>query len=93
MDQGWYMAAELVSGLLIFGGLGWWVGTRFGGHPYLFIAGSLIGFSGGFYVLYLRAAGRIGPAGRGPADDGGDDGGHDGGGGATASEAGDTERS
>lgn len=73
MDQAWVMAAEMLSGLFIFGGLGWFVGTRFGGHPFLFIAGSLLGFFAGFYVLYLRSQGRIGvrqPPETSDADDG-----------------------
>lgn len=66
------MTVELLSGLLVWGGLGWWVGTRWGGHPWLFIIGSLLGFAGGFYLLYLRAEGRIGGPRRAagpPADD------------------------
>lgn len=54
------MVVELLSGLLVWGGLGWFIGTRLGGHPWPFIIGSLLGFAGGFYLLWLRAEGRIG---------------------------------
>lgn len=74
LDQASVMTVELLSGLLVWGGLGWWVGTRWGGHPWPFVIGSLLGFAGGFYLLYLRAEGRIGGPRRAdapPADDGG----------------------
>lgn len=60
LDQASIMTVELLSGLLVWGGLGWWVGTHWGGHPWPFVIGSFLGFAGGFYLLYLRAAGRIG---------------------------------
>lgn len=70
------MVVELLSGLLVWGGLGWLIGTRVGGHPWPFVIGSLLGFAGGFYLLWLRAEGRIGrPPQRAPSstgDDGGD---------------------
>lgn len=61
------MVVELLSGLLLWGGVGWFVGTRFGGHPWPFIIGSLLGFAGGFYLLWLRAEGRIGGSRPSPA--------------------------
>ncbi len=75
LDQASIMTVELLSGLLVWGGLGWWVGTQWGGHPWPFIIGSVLGFAGGFYLLYLRAAGRIGGPRRAEAPSANDDGG------------------
>lgn len=69
------MTVELLSGLLVWGGLGWWVGTQWGGHPWPFVIGSFLGFGGGFYLLYLRAAGRVGGPRGADASPGDDDGG------------------
>lgn len=75
LDQASVMVVELLAGLFVWGGIGWFVGTRFGGHPWLFIAGSLLGFAGGFYMLWLRSEGRVGrlrgavTRGRGARDD------------------------
>lgn len=69
------MVVELLSGLLVWGGVGWLIGTRFGGHPWPFIIGSLLGFAGGFYLLWLRAEGRIGRSPQAPSPSTGDDGG------------------
>lgn len=67
------MVVELLSGLLVWGGLGWLVGARLGGHPWPFIIGSLLGFAGGFYLLWLRAEGRIGRSRQSDASSTGDD--------------------
>lgn len=60
LDQAFVMVGELLAGILVWGGIGWLVGTRVGGHPWVFAGGVLIGFAGGFYLLWLRAEGRIG---------------------------------
>lgn len=74
MDHASVLVAELLSGVLVWGGIGWLAGTHLGGHPWPFIAGSLLGFATGFYLLWLRAEGRIGrPRGAGPGGRGGGD--------------------
>lgn len=60
LDHASVLVGELLAGVLVWGGLGWFVGTTWGGHPWLFIVGSLLGFAGGFYLLWLRAEGRVG---------------------------------
>lgn len=60
LDHASALVGELLGGVLVWGGIGWFVGTTWGGHPWLFIAGSMLGFAGGFYLLWLRAEGRIG---------------------------------
>jgi F0F1-type ATP synthase assembly protein I len=67
LDQPFVMVGELLGGVLLWGGVGWLVGTRVGGHPWVFAVGVLVGFAGGFYLLWLRAEGRIGSTRAGTA--------------------------
>lgn len=60
LDHASVLVGEMLGGVLVWGGIGWFVGTTWAGHPWLFIVGSLLGFAGGFYMLWLRSEGRIG---------------------------------
>ena len=47
--------------ILLFVGVGWWLDERFGTSPWLLIAGSLLGATGGFISLVKK----VPPAGAG----------------------------
>lgn len=67
MDSGWIMMAELVSATLVWGGIGWLVDQWLGTGPWLMSLGFVVGNATGFYLIYLRSAGRIGRPGGSPA--------------------------
>lgn len=60
LDRASAAVGELLGGILVWGGLGWIIGTKLGVHPWPFVVGTLVGFAGGFYLLWLRAQGRVG---------------------------------
>ncbi|MPZ87645.1 MAG: hypothetical protein GEU81_06125 [Nitriliruptorales bacterium] len=66
MDSGWIMMAEFVSATLVWGGIGWLVDSWLGTGPWLMSLGFVLGNAAGFYLIYLRSAGRIGRPGSAP---------------------------
>jgi F0F1-type ATP synthase assembly protein I len=52
----WTIMATLLSGMIVWGGLGWladqWLGTEF-----LVLIGLLVGTAGAFYLVHLRIRG------------------------------------
>lgn len=54
-DSGWVMTAELVSATFVWGGIGWLLDRWLGLAPWLMVAGFIIGFATGMYLVYLRA--------------------------------------
>ena len=58
-DEGWAVLGSLLSGLILFGGLGWlldqWWGTRV-----MTPVGALLGMALGIYAVVMRHATRVG---------------------------------
>lgn len=61
-DSAWFLSVELLTATFVWGGIGWIVDT-YVTHtsPWGMIAGFVLGFALGMYLLYLRmqAAGRV----------------------------------
>lgn len=55
LDQGWHIGTQLLAGILLLGGLGWWVDQALGTGPWLFAIGSLAGYGVSLYAVWLRA--------------------------------------
>lgn len=57
----WYRLAgigvEFVVSLLLFGGIGWWVDGAAGTRPWGMIAGALLGFVVGLWLMLKAASG------------------------------------
>lgn len=57
----WYKLAgvgfEFIVAIFILGGLGWWLDARLNTTPWLMIAGAVLGFAVGLWLL-LKAASR-----------------------------------
>lgn len=45
---------NLLGSILVLGGLGWYIDTRYGTTPWLMIAGGLLGIAVGFNSLFRR---------------------------------------
>lgn len=70
LDQANVMSLELLSGILVWGGVGWLLDRWIGSTPWFFAIGVLLGFAGGLYLVWLRTGGARGPNPTGPDDDG-----------------------
>lgn len=55
----WYglagVGVEFIVAILVVGGVGWWLDVKLGTTPWLMIAGTLLGFAAGLWLL-LKAA-------------------------------------
>lgn len=73
LDTGWAMALELLSGILVWGGVGFLLDRWLATSPWLFSVGCVVGNGAGLYLLFLRSSGRLSPpsvrGGRGAAAD------------------------
>lgn len=49
------MSMELLAGILVWGGAGWLVDGWIGTWPWLFVVGTVLGFSAGLYLVWHRA--------------------------------------
>jgi F0F1-type ATP synthase assembly protein I len=52
--QAWSVLAYVISGPLIYGGLGWFLDRWLGTQPYLVLAGLLGGMALAFYLVWKR---------------------------------------
>jgi ATP synthase protein I len=59
-DEAWTAFSHLVAGMLLYGGLGWLIGTLVG-YPAPFLAGGVVFGVGMAYVLIYRRFGGTGP--------------------------------
>jgi F0F1-type ATP synthase assembly protein I len=55
IDQSSVMTVELVSAVLLYGGLGWLLDRWLGTDPWLMGAGVLVGFAAGLYLVWIRS--------------------------------------
>lgn len=55
LDQSSVMTVELLSGVLVWGGAGWFLDRWLGTWPWLFAIGVLLGFGAGLYLIWIRA--------------------------------------
>lgn len=53
-DDGWSHSAELVSAVLAWTGIGWLADRWLDTAPWLLVAGAVLGFVLGTYLLWLR---------------------------------------
>jgi len=49
------MGFQIAAAMTVFGGLGWWLDTRFGTTPWLLAVGALVGATGGM-ISAIRTA-------------------------------------
>lgn len=54
LTDAWSAVSYLVSGVVLWGGVGMWLDARLGIRPVLTIAGALIGNAAGIYLVYRR---------------------------------------
>ncbi|QBI21934.1 hypothetical protein ER308_05925 [Egibacter rhizosphaerae] len=64
------MSGELLSGLLIWGGVGWLLDSWLGTGPWLFVIGALVGNGTGLWLMWWRSTHT--PAAAGTGRDGGE---------------------
>lgn len=55
MDSGLALAAELFTATAVLMGLGWLVDRWLATDPWLMLAGAVLGFALGMYLVFLRA--------------------------------------
>lgn len=55
MDSGWAMTVELLTATAVWGGIGWLVDRWLSIEPWAMVAGILLGFGLGMYIVFLRA--------------------------------------
>jgi F0F1-type ATP synthase assembly protein I len=55
VDSAWSLTAELLTAVFVWGGAGWLVDTYvLGSAPWGMVAGIVLGFAAGTYLLYVR---------------------------------------
>jgi ATP synthase protein I len=55
LDSGWAMTSEFISAVLVWMGIGWLLDRWLGTDPWLLVAGIVLGFVLGTWLLFLRA--------------------------------------
>lgn len=71
LDHSFVMGLELMSAILLYGGLGWLLDRWLGTGPWLFALGAVLGNAAGLYLIWVRSAGmdaRDRTQGRGATD-------------------------
>ena len=56
-DMAWRSVSTLMAGLLLYGGLGWLIGSQIGHQQALTAIGSLVGIGLSMYLTYVRVSG------------------------------------
>lgn len=55
LGHGWASLGYIISGIAVWGGVGWALDRLFGIAPVLMVIGVLIGNFAGVYLIYLRS--------------------------------------
>jgi len=55
-DMAWRSVSNLTAGLLLYGGLGWFLGQKFGHQNAFIAAGSILGIGLALYLTYARVS-------------------------------------
>jgi len=55
-DMAWRSVSNLTAGLLLYGGLGWFLGQKFGHQNAFIAAGSTLGIGLALYLTYARVS-------------------------------------
>lgn len=55
LDSGWAMTSEFISAVLVWMGIGWLLDRWLDTDPWLLVAGIVLGFVLGTWLLFLRA--------------------------------------
>lgn len=58
-DTGWVMMAELLSATFVWGGIGWLADRWLDTAPWLMVAGFVVGWATGIYLLWMRSNGQL----------------------------------
>jgi len=58
-SSGWIMATELLTGTLVWGGIGWLLDRWLQTGPWFMAVGMLLGWGAALYLIYLRSEGRL----------------------------------
>lgn len=58
-SSGLLMATELLTGTLLWGGIGWFLDRWLGTDPWFMAVGMLVGWGAALYLIYLRSGGRL----------------------------------
>jgi len=58
-NSGWIIAAELLTGTLLWGGIGWLLDRWLQTAPWLMASGFLLGWGAALYLTYLRSTGQV----------------------------------
>jgi len=72
-DDAWAVVSHIAAGIILYGGLGWLLGTWLGHRPHFIAGGVLLGVSLALFMLFRRLeskATRARDAARGPATTG-----------------------
>ncbi len=54
-DSGWAMTVELITATFVWGGIGWLVDRWLETPPWFTVAGFVLGFGLGMYLIFMRA--------------------------------------
>jgi F0F1-type ATP synthase assembly protein I len=55
VDTGWVMVVELITATFVWGGIGWLLDRWLGTAPWLMVAGFVVGWGTGIYLVWLRS--------------------------------------
>jgi len=61
-QDGWFLAVNLVTATLVWGGIGWLVDRWLGTTPWLMSIGFVVGNACGIYLLWLKTSAPPAPA-------------------------------
>lgn len=55
LGEAWAALSTLISGVLVWGGIGWLIDRFAGTRPIFFVIGAVVGHFGGIYLVYLKS--------------------------------------
>lgn len=54
VGEAWTALATLISGIVVWGGIGWGIDRLAGTRPIFFVIGALVGNFAGIYLIYVK---------------------------------------